>query len=484
MISALVLTIYFFILIILSLFGIHRYYILYLYYRHYKLKKKDIVEPGIENYPTVAIQLPIYNEKYVVERLIRTVARIRYPQDKLSIQVLDDSTDQTRAIARQTVEALQKEGFTISYIHRAVRTGYKAGALQAGLMQLDAELIALFDADFLPSEDFLEKTVGHFNDPSIAMVQTRWGYINKDYSLLTRIQAVLLDGHFVLEHTARCYSGRFFNFNGTAGIWRRSAILAAGSWQGDTLTEDLDLSYRAQLQGAKFKFLPDVICLSELPVDIEAFKRQQFRWAKGATQVARKLLPDIWRSSWSFPIKLEATVHLTSNFCYLLMVVFTLILPISIFLRSAIKGIGLEWLELLIFVFTILSISLFYIISQFELYRKWLVTVREIPFLFSLGIGMCLNNASAVIDAFRDRKTAFERTPKYKIEKNDDQWKGKAYTMKRKSLLIGEFYLFLYLLVFLFFLVVQQFWFSIPLFMLFLTGYALICSFTIQQIEK
>ncbi|HKZ41483.1 MAG TPA: cellulose synthase family protein, partial [Candidatus Hodarchaeales archaeon] len=270
----LILVPYFTILIILAIYGLHRYHLVYLYLKN----KRQIPEPQpFSALPVVTIQLPIYNEMYVVERLVDSVSAINYPRELLEIQLLDDSTDETKFIAQKAVESCRKQGVDIHYIHRDNRLGYKAGALENGLKTARGEFIAIFDADFIPDPEFLKKTIHHFTDPKVAMIQTRWGHVNRDYSHLTQVEAMILDGHFVMEHGGRSLSGRFFNFNGTAGIWRRAAIEDSGGWQHDTLTEDTDLSYRAQIRGWAFLYLPDVVCPAELPVDMTDFKNQQFR---------------------------------------------------------------------------------------------------------------------------------------------------------------------------------------------------------------
>jgi len=279
-------------IVLLSLYGIHRYWILYLYYRYYKWAKPAPVPPLPDQLPIVTVQLPVYNERYVVERLVDAVCRMDYPKERLEVQVLDDSTDDTEKIVRAHVSRLGEQGFLIEHIRRNDRTGFKAGALAAGLAACRGEFIAIFDADFVPPADFLKKTLPYFGSPRIGMVQTRWGHLNENYSLLTWIQSIFLDGHFLIEHTARNRSGAFFNFNGTAGIWRKDAIVSSGGWQHDTLTEDLDLSYRAQMKGWQFVYLPDVVCPAELPVDINAFKTQQNRWTMGAIQTAKKNASD------------------------------------------------------------------------------------------------------------------------------------------------------------------------------------------------
>src|SRR6185369_8303951 len=308
-----------------------RYETIRTYFKH---RKKVTTEPSpirFEKLPPVTIQLPLYNERYVVERLIEEVLKIEYPKELLQIQVLDDSTDDTAPFAEALVERYHTMGYPIEYHHRSNRHGFKAGALQAGLETATGELVAVFDADFCPPADFLMRTVHYFADPKIGVVQTRWSYLNRDYNFLTEVEAILLDGHFILEHGARSRAGYFFNFNGTAGILRREMIDDAGGWQHDTLTEDSDLSYRAQVKGWRFVYLPGLDCPSELPVEIHGFQVQQFRWAKGLTQCAKKLLPMIFRAEIPWRVKAEAFLHLTPNLSYPLMVVISaLMLPVMI----------------------------------------------------------------------------------------------------------------------------------------------------------
>ena len=303
---------------VLALYGFHRYCILYLYQKH----RRDVPTPAgrFEELPRVTVQLPIFNELYVVERLLQSVAALDYPRHLLQIQVLDDSIDETCALAEAGVKQLVEQGFQVEYIHRTDRTGFKAGALENGMDSCAGEFILILDADFVPKPNLLLDTIHFFTDPKVGMVQSRWGHINRDYSALTHIQAMFLDGHLVLEQTARNRAGRFINFNGTGGLWRRSCILEAGGWQHDTLTEDLDLSYRAQLAGWRFLFLKDLITPAELPVDMNGFRSQQHRWTKGSIQTCKKILGTVWRSPLPLLVKMEATVHLTSNFAYLLLV--------------------------------------------------------------------------------------------------------------------------------------------------------------------
>jgi cellulose synthase/poly-beta-1,6-N-acetylglucosamine synthase-like glycosyltransferase len=399
------------VLVLLSIYGLHRVAIVYLYNR----TAGSDPEPNsvFEDLPKVTVQLPVYNEKFVVDRLIESVCRLEYPTDKLEIQVLDDSTDETTDIARQLVESKKQEGYNIELLHREDRTGYKAGALAEGLQEADGEFVAIFDADFVPRPGFLKDTIHHFTDPNVGVVQGRWSYINRDESLLTRLQSILLDGHFVLEHTARFRSGRFFNFNGTAGIWRRETIRDAGGWQHDTLTEDLDLSYRAQLEGWDFVYLKDVTVPSELPTDIAAFRSQQHRWTKGGVETGLKLLPRILTSEQSWRVKGEAFFHLTSNIAYLLMVCLAVLLPMATIIR-----IEHGWYEALLFdvpVFLCATVSIcyFYLKAATEAGRSFGESLALIPGVLALGIGMCINNAKGVVEALVGYTTPFVRTPKY-----------------------------------------------------------------------
>ena len=319
-----IVTAYFVILAILSFYGLHRYLMVFFFNKY----RENVAVPKgrFEELPRVTVQIPSYNEMYVMERVIDAVCSLDYPRSRLDIQVLDDSTDETQAIARNAVERWQGLGLDIHYIHRDQRAGFKAGALENGLRTAKGEFIAVFDADFVPDRDFLRKAIHYFTDPKVGMVQGRWSHLNREYSFLTKIQAVFLDGHFMLESFTRFLTGRYFNFNGTAGILRKSTIEDAGGWQHDTLTEDLDLSYRAQMRGWKFVFLPDLTVPAELPVEINSFKSQQCRWAKGAMQTCKKVLPKILKGSYSPGEKLESWYHLTGNVSYPLMCVLSLLL--------------------------------------------------------------------------------------------------------------------------------------------------------------
>lgn len=411
---------------VLALYGLHRMYLVWVYRRR---DQGDPPPPGrFSDLPPVTIQLPIYNEVYVVERLLDAVARLDYPRDRLEIQVLDDSTDETTALVAEKVAALRAAGLDIHHLRRARRAGYKAGALANGLTRARGEFIAIFDADFLPGPDFLQRTIHYFTDPRVGMVQTRWGHINRDYSVLTQVQSIFLDGHFVLEHTARHRSGRFFNFNGTGGIWRRAAIVDAGGWHYDTLTEDLDLSYRAQLRGWKFVFLKDVVAPAEVPVEINAFKSQQFRWAKGSAQTMKKLLPAIWRSRFSLPIKLEATFHLTANAGYPLMVLLSLLMLPAVQARATLlESTATVLVDTFFFFAAFVGVCYFYLFSQLEIRRPLLDALRFVPPLLAIGIGMCLNNSRAVLEGFFGVQSPFTRTPKHNVRRRGEAWRHKRY---------------------------------------------------------
>jgi cellulose synthase/poly-beta-1,6-N-acetylglucosamine synthase-like glycosyltransferase len=416
---------YFFVLVILAVYGWHRYYLVYVYMKH---KDRQPTPAGaLDPLPPVTIQLPIYNEMYVADRLIDAVCQIDYPKELLQIQVLDDSTDETRGIAERAVRRHAARGLNVVYLHRTDRTGYKAGALEAGMRSATGEYIAIFDADFIPPEDFLRRTVPFFADPGIGMVQARWGHINQDYSLLTKIQSILLDGHFVLEHGGRNRAGHFFNFNGTAGIWRRTAIVDAGGWQHDTLTEDLDLSYRAQLRGWRFVFLPDLIAPAEVPVEMNAFKSQQHRWAKGSVQTCLKVLPRILASDLPLGVKAEAFFHLTANFNYPLMCVLSVLMAPSMVIRYNMGWYEMLLIDIPLFFAATASVANFYMVCQRELHRDWITRVRYLPFLMSIGIGLAVNNTRAVFEALLRKQSEFARTPKYRVESQADEWIGKKY---------------------------------------------------------
>ena len=469
--QTLILVVYFFVLSILAIYGWHRYYLVYLY-----MKNKDKVPapgqlPVLKDLPRVTIQLPIFNEMYVADRLIDAVVEMDYPVELLEIQVLDDSTDETTEIAELAVRRHASRGHNIHYLHRVDRRGFKAGALEAGLRVASGEFIAIFDADFIPSSDFLMRTLPHFTEPKIGMVQARWGHINQDYSLLTKIQSILLDAHFVLEHGGRNRAGCFFNFNGTAGIWRREAIESAGGWQHDTLTEDLDLSYRAQLQGWQFIFLPDLVAPAEVPVEMNSFKSQQHRWAKGSIQTCMKLMPRILLSNQPFSVKAEAFFHLSANFNYLLMSVLSILMFPAMWVRYSMGWTEMLLIDVPLFFAATLSVGNFYVVAQRELYPDWRQRLKYLPFLMSIGIGLCVNNTRAVLEAIFKKQSDFARTPKYGIERDSDEWIGKKYHQSVGVQPIIELALGLYFTGTVFYALVNQIYGTLPFLMLFQVGF-------------
>ena len=460
---------YFFVLIILAVYGWHRYYLVYLYLRN--RGKEPAAGPTLSPQPVVTLQLPLYNEMYVADRLIAAVCAIDYPRELLEIQVLDDSTDETRGIAEAAVRRFAAEGIDIKYLHRTDRSGYKAGALEAGLRHARGEFVGIFDADFLPTSDFLRRLMPHFAEPKIGMVQARWGHINQDYSLLTKIQSILLDGHFVLEHGGRYRAGRFFNFNGTAGVWRRAAIDDAGGWQHDTLTEDLDLSYRAQLRGWRFVFLSDLIAPAEVPVEMNAFKSQQHRWAKGSIQTCRKLLPQILRADIPLGVKAEAFFHLTANFNYPLMCVLSVLMFPSMVIRYNMGWYEMMLIDVPLFFAATFSVCNFYMMCQREIHRDWRARIKYLPFLMSIGIGLCINNTRAVFEALFNKQTEFARTPKYRIEGDADEWVGKKYRQSVAVQPLIELALGLYFTATVFYALANQIYGTVPFLVLFQIGF-------------
>ena len=429
----LLLLVYFVSLFFLFLYGINCYVMIFLHRRAkaQMLRQDEEVWKGWQaadhQLPWVTVQLPIYNERYVIQRLIEAVVLLDYPRDRLEIQVLDDSTDETTAIATPLIERYRQAGFDITLLHRAKRTGYKAGALKEGLGVNRGEFIVIFDADFIPDPDFLMKTLPFFQDPSIAMVQVRWGHINRDYSLLTLAQSFGIDGHFYVEQAARCWSGLFMNFNGTAGIWRRKAIDDAGGWQADTLTEDLDLSYRAQLKGWRMKFLPQVVCPAEVPVQMSAVKSQQHRWAKGSIQTAIKLIPQILKADVPLFTKYQAIFHLTNYMVHPLMLVVAMSSPLLLWFEGFFSLREHLFAAAAFFSIATFGPSSMYLYAQKHLYPDWKQRLWYFPSLLIFGTGIALNNTKAILEAFLNVDGAFVRTPKFRIEKGSDTWVGKRY---------------------------------------------------------
>jgi cellulose synthase/poly-beta-1,6-N-acetylglucosamine synthase-like glycosyltransferase len=398
----------------LAVLGLHRGWMLALYSRG---RRSVCPNPPVDRdaLPRVTVQLPLFNERYVATRLIEAVAALDYPRDRLHIQVLDDSTDDTPEVVAACIARLPRDLAT-SHVRRADRSGFKAGALAAGLAATDSPLVAVFDADFVPPRDFLLRTVPLFTHPEVGMVQCRWEHRNACDSLLTRMQGLLLDGHFAVEHVARAGTGCFFNFNGTAGVFRRACIVDAGGWQGDTLTEDMDLSYRAQLRGWRFLYRPDIACPADLSDCVNAFVNQQHRWAKGSIQTARKLLPAILRARLPLRVKVESSFHLLGNFAFpLLALLIVVALPLHL-LRATLGAAPptwLGWLEGAPLLLATCSVLLYYGVAQLELRRARLRTLCEIPLVLAVGAGLCVSNTVAVISGLFGPTGAFLRTPKH-----------------------------------------------------------------------
>jgi hypothetical protein len=465
--ATLVQALYYLALAILAAFGAHRLVLVATVLRR-SHRAERLPEPPAE-WPRVTVQLPLYDERYVAGRLIDAVARLAYPRDRLEVQVLDDSTDDTSLLVADRVAAWRARGLDIHHVRRGGRDGFKAGALAFGLERAAGELVAIFDADFVPGPDFLLRTVPHFGDPEVGMVQARWDHLNREGSALTRAQAVLLDGHFLVEQAARAAAGCCFNFNGTAGVWRRRAIDEAGGWSQDTLTEDLDLSYRAQLAGWRFCFLADLAVPGELPADVRAFKRQQARWAKGSIQTARKLLGRLLRAPLPARVKLEAVVHLTANASYPLMVLLALLLfPAMLLRRGADAGRWLA-LDLPLFLGATGAVVAFYVVSQ-ALAGDWRRGVRALPAVLGLGVGLAVNNARAVLEGLWADGGVFERTPKYRLEGAAGEWRSKRYRLQRGGACWVEGALAAYLAASTAAAIELAMWWALPFLYLFLQG--------------
>jgi cellulose synthase/poly-beta-1,6-N-acetylglucosamine synthase-like glycosyltransferase len=465
--EALLLTLYYLVLGVLTVYSLHRFYLV-------RLRRRTPEPPRItaEVFPPLTIQLPLFNEPNVVARLLDAVAAIEYP-GLLDIQVLDDSTDATPSLAAERIAAMQARGIRVAHIRRANRDGYKAGALAHGLRLSDAELFAVFDADFVPPPDVLRRIVPHFADSRVGMVQARWTHLNRERSLLTRVQALYLDAHFAVESAARHFGGRFFNFNGTAGVWRRSAIEAAGGWSSSTLTEDLDLSYRAQLAGWKFIFLSDVEVPAELPAALSGFQQQQHRWAKGSIQTARKLASSIVACDQPRDVKTEALFHLTNNTAYLLSLVLALLIVPAIVIRHE---HGLQWtfaIDLILFVASSGSVLLFYVEGQRFAGRPH-PPLRELLAVLPVGVGMSIRNSAAVVEGLFEHGGHFKRTPKVGIG-------GMIVGEPKPRIPWAELALTLFFaLAFASFALAGQ-WVSLPFMSLFLSGYGYVAFFALSE---
>jgi cellulose synthase/poly-beta-1,6-N-acetylglucosamine synthase-like glycosyltransferase len=463
---------YFSILFLLAVYGAYRIKQVVDFWRYRKFVPQPAGRFKEEELPRITVQLPLFNELYVVDRLLKAVTAFDYPREKLEIQVLDDSTDETVKVAEAVVAKYAEQGFDIHYIHRADRTGFKAGALENGNKTAKGDLFAIFDADFVPKPDCLRKLVHFFTDPSVGCAQMRWAHINGNYNLLTRLQTIMLDGHFVVEQTTRNRTGGFFNFNGTAGIWRRQAIEMSGGWQHDTLTEDTDLSFRAQLMGWRFVYLLDEEAPAEIPVEINAFKAQQRRWAKGVMQVGLKLYPRIWRAPLPLRVKLEMFFRLTGNISYPLMIVASFLQFPLLLVRYNQPFYHLMVLDLPLLFFSSISVVLFYGTAVWYLDDRRAPRLLHLPLVMALGIGLAFSNARAVLEALLGVKTDFIRTPKYRVEDTADAtWKRKKYKRKRGLLPLLELSFAAYFLLAILYSASLHMWGTIPFLTLFFFGF-------------
>jgi len=479
-----IIILYFTILALLAILGVYRVRMVYQFWRYRHVKPKPHDRFTESELPRITVQLPLFNEMYVVERLLDSVTGLDYPRHLLEIQVLDDSTDETVRIARDAVEKHKQRGFDIQYIHRADRTGFKAGALENGMKMAKGQLVAIFDADFMPKPDCLRRMVDFFTDEGIGMVQMRWGHINANYSLLTRIQEVLLDGHFVVEQASRNRTGAFFNFNGTAGMWRREAIEWSGGWQHDTLTEDTDLSFRAQLMGWKFVYLLDDDAPAELPVEMNAFKAQQRRWAKGLVQVGLKLMPRLWKHpQLSFQQKVELFFRLFGNCAAMLLIVLS-VLHIPVLIVRFNQGLfHMMLLDAPLMIFATFSVVSFYGTAIRYRYPKEKWRLWLIPLAMAMGIGLVFSNTSAVLEALFGVRSGFVRTPKYNVESRGDNWLMAAVKYRRKRGLLPyvELAFALYFVFAVYYAIRSSIYATIPFLLIFLLGYGYMAVMSLFQ---
>ncbi|MBE9070059.1 glycosyltransferase [Leptolyngbya cf. ectocarpi LEGE 11479] len=481
--SDIVINAYDFILFTIALYSFHRLLIIWRLYRCHHLSAQPCHYYSDTELPKITVQLPIFNEMYVVKRLLQAVSQLNYPADKLEIQVLDDSTDETNTVCQQEIQKLKEQHLNIQHIQRQQRQGFKAGALKHGLTVATGELVAIFDADFVPQPDTLLKMVHYFSDPKVGMVQARWDHLNRHYSTLTELQALMLDAHFLAEQTSRSRTGCFFNFNGTAGMWRMAAITDAGGWQHSTVTEDLDLSYRAQLRGWRCIYLPDIGVPAELPMEMNSFKSQQFRWAKGSSQVAKRLLPSIWHANLPAYIKWEAFFHLTNNFNYLLMMVLLILsLPYQLYVMSH------SWQYALFFyvplsLTTSFSLITFYVIAQRQPNGGWFSwrLLRNLFLLMGVGIGLSINQSLAVCDGLLRNNRDFVRTPKHGVIGVAESWVDKKYRAAKNWVPYMELVMVVYLVMTIAIAITNHHYLSLPFLILFLIGYAYTFSLSVFQ---
>lgn len=491
LITAIFITIYFFDIVMLFIFGLHSLVMVYLYRKshaycesepekYYSLKQTDL--------PVVTVQLPIFNELFVVDRLIDSTIELKYPKNKLEIQVLDDSTDETVEKVSSIVKKYKNLGFNIRHIHRKDRSGHKAGALENGLKQCQGEFVAIFDADFIPNPDFLLKTLPYFKEKNIGLVQTRWGHINPDFNILTKAQSYGIDGHFMIEQVARNGNHLWMNFNGTAGIWRKECIIDAGGWEHDTLTEDFDLSYRAELKGWKFRYFKDIVCKAEIPALISSYKSQQFRWCKGSIQTAIKLLPRIWKADLDWKTRSEAIIHLLNYSVHPLMII-NILFTAPLLLMEYWSGLSLFDLPVLMLFGTATFLSIgsigplvFYAYSQKVLRNDWKRRLFYLPIMVMIGTGIAIVNSRAWLEAVLGIKSGFKRTPKHKIEGNNDNLVDKMkYNVPIDMHIILEFFMGVYCLFCIYLSVIVEKPFIIGFLVIYSLGFLFISCGTLTE---
>ncbi len=417
---------------------------IYLSFRALFEGRRTLPEPVLDQWPKVTVQLPIYNEMYVAERVIGAAACLDYSPELLQIQVLDDSTDETKDLVRRIVTRYQEQGVNIIHMHRTDRSGYKAGALQAGMATATGEFIAIFDADFVPPPDFLRSALPYLDAPDVAFVQTRWGHVNRDYSWLTFLQSLAIDAHFMVEQFARSRAGYWFNFNGTAGIWRLAAMEDAGGWTADTLTEDLDLSYRAYLRGWHGRYVRDIVVPAELPVSFSAYRRQQHRWARGSLECALKLGPQVWRAPIPLSHKIQATLHLTGYSVHLLLLALTIIYPLVAIYSAEYVRFSTLYGFAFIFAMTSIAPTLFFVVGQQQLRRPWWRMLPKILAISVLGSGLMLNTVRAAWQIIRRRENVFERTAKFGIKQREQDWTQQRYQLRFDPIVYAETVLGIY----------------------------------------
>ncbi len=469
----------------LFLFGVNFIYMSFFTWR--QGRKKALVPAMKKDWPAVTVQLPIYNELYVAERLINAVAQLDYPADRLQIQVLDDSTDETVAVVHAVVMQIQKKGINITHLHRADRVGFKAGALQAGMASATGEFIAIFDADFLPPPDFLRETIPYLQEPNVAFVQTRWGHLNRDYSWLTFLQSLAIDAHFMVEQFARSHAGYWFNFNGTAGVWRRAAMEDAGGWTADTLTEDLDLSYRAYLKGWHGRYACQIVVPAELPVNFSGFRRQQHRWARGSLECARKLGPQVWRAPVSLSVKYQATLHLLGYSVHLLLFLLTLIYPLVVIFSTQQPQFSVLYGFAYLFALTSLAPTLFFVMAQQQLGNSWLRLLPKLLAVSLMGSGLMLNTVRAAVQILTKRKEVFERTAKFgigqqkQVGQQKQDWTQQRYQLRFDPIVYAELALGIYGLATAWLAVMMGTWGIAFYAALFGSGLILVAAVTIVQ---